>query len=184
MHRHLPENLRRLRKAAGLTQQGLAALAKLPRATVASIEHGQGSPRLDTVMAVADALQVGLDELVSPPPEHRYYKVSIAQAREFVDDHGRYLARLISPLASRGVQVQSVRLAPGCLAEGRPHPKGAQEFFFVHQGCAELLVDEEKVSVEAGALVQFPGHFPHVYSNPSKAVTVEAYSVVALRMGD
>jgi len=184
MHSHLAENLRRLRKAAGLTQQELAALAKLPRATVASIEQSQGSPRLDTVMAVADALRVGLDELVSPPPEHRYYKVGPTQAREFSDDAGRYVARLISPIASRGVQVQSFHLAPGCHAEGRPHPQGAQEFFFVHQGRAELRIAEERVEVEAGALVQFPGHFPHAYVNPSRTIAVEGFSVVALRMGD
>ena len=78
---HLAGNLRHLRKAAGLTQQKLADLAGLPRATLASMEHGGANPGLDGVLAVAAALGVSLDELVLAPPEQRYFVVDGAGGR-------------------------------------------------------------------------------------------------------
>jgi XRE family transcriptional regulator, regulator of sulfur utilization len=179
---HLAANLKRLRKTAGLTQQALADAAHIPRATLASMEQATSNPGLDSVMAVASALSVNLDELVSPPPEHRFFKVSASQVKELLDDEGRYVARMLSPIASRGVQIQHVRMLPGCRAPGRPHPRGAQEFFFTYAGTAQLTVAGEDLQVEAGGLVQFPGHFPHVYANLSPTQAVEAFSVVILAM--
>ncbi|MDD9944917.1 MAG: XRE family transcriptional regulator [Myxococcales bacterium] len=175
---HLAANLRRLRKAAALTQQQLADMAKLPRATLASMERDGANPGLDSVVAVAVALNIGLDELVSPPPEHRFFKVSEDQVKEVRADAGRFVARLLSPIASRGAQVQQVQLRPGCDAHGRAHPMGSQEFFFPYQGTAELVLQDEVVTVESGALVQFPGHLPHVYRNRGRSTDVLAFSVI------
>lgn len=177
---YLAENLRRLRKAAALTQQQLADLAKLPRATLASMERDGANPGLDSVIAVAVALHVGLDELVSPPPEHRFFKVTEGHVKESRADGGRFIARLLSPIASRGVQVQHVVLLPGCDTPGRSHPIGSQEFFFTYEGTAELQLADEQVSVEPGSLVQFPGHLPHVYRNNNRATEVLGYSVITL----
>ncbi|MGD8862505.1 MAG: XRE family transcriptional regulator [Myxococcales bacterium] len=176
----LGPNLRRLRKARGLTQQELAGLASVPRATLASMERDGANPGLEGVVTVARALDVSLDELVSPPPEHRIFKMTAAQAKEYRDDAGRYLSRQLSPLASRGVQLQHVRLSPGCDSRGRPHPMGAQEFFFCFRGTATLTVADEVLQVEPGALVQFPGHLPHRYQNLGASLAVEALSVVIL----
>ena len=178
---HLSANLQRLRHIAGLTQKALALAANLPRATLASLEQGEANPRLDTLLAVASALQVGLDELIAAPPKQRLYKVKVAEAREYRDDHGRYVSRLMSPIASRGVQIQRVTLAPRCSVAGRPHPRGSQEFFVVFSGEAVLEVDGKEVAVEAGSLVQFPGHLPHRYMNRGSA-PAEGYSLVILSL--
>lgn len=153
-------------------------MAKLPRATLASMERDGANPGLDSVVAVAVALNVGLDELVSPPPEHRFFKVPPEQVKEVKADRGRFIARLLSPIASRNAQVQHLRLLPGCDTPGRSHPMGTQEFLFPYEGTAELVLDGEVVSVEPGALVQFPGHLPHVYRNRNRSTDVLAFSVI------
>jgi transcriptional regulator with XRE-family HTH domain len=56
--------LRRLREAAGLTQQELANQAGLSISAVTQTESGQKKdPRLSTVLALARVLGVTLDEL-------------------------------------------------------------------------------------------------------------------------
>ena len=177
----LADNLRRLRKQAGLTQAGLADRCGLPRATLASLEQPGANPALATVLRVAKALDVAVDELVRPQPERRHHKVSPAEQQEYRADKGRFAARLVSPIASKGVQISAVSLQPGCDSVGRPHPEGAQEFFYCHSGTATLRIAEEVVEVEAGALVQFPGHKRHVYINHGKD-TVSAISVVVLHL--
>jgi quercetin dioxygenase-like cupin family protein len=79
------------------------------------------------------------------------------------------------------VQIQTVTLAPGCRSVGRPHPEGAQEFFACLAGTATIQVAEDTVEVEAGCLLQFPGHLRHVYANRG-ALPVQAVSTVVLHL--
>jgi XRE family transcriptional regulator, regulator of sulfur utilization len=178
----LPENLKRLRKHAGLTQAELAEAAGLPRATVANLEQPGANPGVQTAISVAKALGVSLDELLAPPPEHRHYKVPAREQQEYRAEGGQYVARLVSPISSKGVQIHLVTMQPGCRSVGRPHPLGAQEFYYTLTGTSVLHIEDDHVEVEAGSMVQFPGHRRHIYANPSKEVTT-AMSVVVFRMG-
>ncbi|TVR42954.1 MAG: XRE family transcriptional regulator [Planctomycetota bacterium] len=180
MKTDLSGNVRRLRKAAQLTQAQLADAAGLPRATVAALEQPEANPGLQVLLAVARALGVSLDDLVSPPPAHRYYKVPLSERRENCSPDGAFRATMVSPIASRGVQIQNVEMDPGCKYHGQPHPFGSQEFFVVQEGTATLVIDGEAVTLAAGDLVQFPGQLPHTYRNLDPRQGVKALSVVVL----
>lgn len=59
-------NLRRLRVEAGLTQQQLADRAgPLHRTEISLLEHAGREPRLRTIVVLARALGVGVDELLA-----------------------------------------------------------------------------------------------------------------------
>lgn len=58
------ENLVRLRKAAGLSQHDLAVRSTLHRTHIGLLEHGKRMPRLDTVVKLAEALEVSTNDLV------------------------------------------------------------------------------------------------------------------------
>lgn len=62
----LAQNLRRLRDAKKLSQAAIADKAKLSRVAYGNIEAGSASPRVDTLMRIADALEVKLQELLVP----------------------------------------------------------------------------------------------------------------------
>jgi transcriptional regulator with XRE-family HTH domain len=178
----LADNLKRQRKQANLTQAELAEAAGLPRATVANLEQPGANPSVTTIIAVAKALGISIDELLAPPPEHRHYKVMPHEMQEYRAEGGAYIARLLSPISSKGVQIHQVTLQPGCRSIGRPHPLGAQEFFCTQQGTAVLQIEDDRVEVPAGCLVQFPGHRRHIYENPGKEVCL-AISTVVFRLG-
>lgn len=60
------QNLKRMRAAAGMTQQGLATAAALSVSVVSQIEQGTNrDPRMTTLVALAGALGVSVDVLVS-----------------------------------------------------------------------------------------------------------------------
>ena len=61
----LARNVRELRLARGLTQQQMAKLAGLPRATWSNLESGTGNPTLTVLHAVCSAFQVSLEEIVA-----------------------------------------------------------------------------------------------------------------------
>jgi quercetin dioxygenase-like cupin family protein/DNA-binding XRE family transcriptional regulator len=178
----LADNLRRLRRKAELTQAALADLAGIPRATCAAMEQPGANPGVIAVAAVAKALEVSIDDLLTTAPEDRVIRVGPEQQQEYRAERGAFTARLVSPITSRGVQQSVIRMLPGCISVGRPHPSGAQEFLYVVSGTALVTVGSERVEVPSGWLVQFPGHLRHVYANPGRTA-VEALSTVVLHLG-
>ncbi len=177
----LASNLKRLRRLRRMTQSELAERAGLPRATLASMEQPSTNPGIEGAVAVARALGVTVDQLISPPPEDRFTKVPATEISEYRTDDDRFIARRVSPLAETGVDINHVIMLPGCDVRGRPHSHGADEFFYALKGKSQLAIEGELVDVEAGALVQFPGHYTHRYINPSSRRRVEALSVVVSR---
>lgn len=58
-------NLRRLRLAAGLTQEGLSAEAQMAPAEISRLERGGRDPQLLTMVRLARGLKVPVSELVA-----------------------------------------------------------------------------------------------------------------------
>jgi transcriptional regulator with XRE-family HTH domain len=58
-------NLRRLRLAAGLTQERLAAATQMEPAEISRLERGGRDPQLFTMVRLARGLGVGVTELVA-----------------------------------------------------------------------------------------------------------------------
>lgn len=69
------QNLRRYREDKGFTQLDLANRAGVTTRRIANLEKAQGSPRILTIDALADALGVTVVQLLAmqdrkaPPPE-------------------------------------------------------------------------------------------------------------------
>ncbi len=62
----LGANLRRIRRARGLTQEELAEISGLSNRYIGRIERGDANPTLDVMMRLAASVNVGLSELLSP----------------------------------------------------------------------------------------------------------------------
>ncbi|MYH62193.1 MAG: helix-turn-helix transcriptional regulator [Caldilineaceae bacterium SB0675_bin_29] len=60
----LGQRIRRLRSAAGLSQDALARAASIGRVTLVRLEKGEQTPRFKTLGAIARALGVDVSELV------------------------------------------------------------------------------------------------------------------------
>jgi transcriptional regulator with XRE-family HTH domain len=70
------ENLRRLRRRQGFSQEQLAAQASLHRTEIGLLEHGERTCRIDTLIQLAGAMGVTPGELLDgidwiPGPEPR-----------------------------------------------------------------------------------------------------------------
>jgi transcriptional regulator with XRE-family HTH domain len=66
----LAARVKQLREAAGLSQQSLAQAAGLSISVVTQLEQGaKADPRISTVAALARALRVTVDAIITPPAE-------------------------------------------------------------------------------------------------------------------
>jgi transcriptional regulator with XRE-family HTH domain len=58
------ENLARARQRAGLSQEELGVMSSLHRTEVSLLERGMRLPRIDTVIKLAGALEIPIEELI------------------------------------------------------------------------------------------------------------------------
>lgn len=59
-----PANLKKAIKAKGFTQTGLAKQANLPFETVSKWVRGKSFPRIDSLVLIANVLEISIDELL------------------------------------------------------------------------------------------------------------------------
>ena len=77
----LNENLSKLRKERGLTQEALAVKLNVVRQTISKWENGTAVPDADTLCKIADALEVSVAELLgSPVVEEKMDMTAIAKS--------------------------------------------------------------------------------------------------------
>lgn len=102
------ENLTRIREERGLTQKELGRLIGVAEATISNYENGKREPKLDKLVALADALNVSLDELVrgkekEPRPEvrTRLEKVAISDLASLSPSEQKIAISVLTALLSQ-----------------------------------------------------------------------------------
>jgi transcriptional regulator with XRE-family HTH domain len=172
---HLGHNVQALREARGQTQQQIARVAGIPRATWANLESGAANPTLAVLVRVAQALQVRLEELIEPPRRvGRLYKAASLPARV----RGLVTIRKLLPESIAGLELERMELPPGSSMAGVPHTAGTREYLTCERGQVELSAGGAVFKLDPGDVVVFRGDQKHGYRNPGSSTAI-AYSVVA-----
>lgn len=172
----LADNLRQLRRARGKTQQQMAKLAGVPRATWANLESGGANPTLSVLHAAATALQVSLEELLAPPrATGRHYPRDTLPVRT----RGKVRVHKLLPDPVPGMEIDRLELPPGARMTGVPHTPGTREYLTCERGRMLLVASGEQFELAEGDVVAFRGDQRHSYANDGDATAV-GFSVVML----
>lgn len=172
----LADNLKQLRAARGKTQQQMAKLAGLPRATWANLESGGANPTLSVLHAAAAALSISLEELLAPPrATGRHYPAAELETKR----RGKACVRKLLPDPVPGMELERMELVQGARMTGTPHTPGTREYLTCEHGRIELVASGERFVLEPGDVVAFRGDQKHSYANRSRGTSV-GYSVVVL----
>ena len=160
---HVAENLRRLRTAAGLSQQALAEASAVSRRMLVGIESGDANVSLNTLDRIAEALGVKFADLVQAP---------VGASRERIEAlawSGRDPASqavLLASVPARGeVEFWSWTLMPGERYTSFADPAGWHEMFYIIEGCLTLELPEGEQRIDAGDFFVFPSDRDYAYRN-------------------
>jgi len=69
---NISENLRRILRDRGIKQTELAKMSGEPDMAISRLLRGQHTPTVTLLAHVAEALDVSMDRLVSPPPRKNF----------------------------------------------------------------------------------------------------------------
>jgi len=172
----LAANLAQLREVRGVTQQQMARLAGVPRATWAHLESGHANPTLGVLNRVAGALQVTIEELIrAPRPAVKHFPAASLPVRT----RGEVAVRKLLPDPIPGMEIDRMELPPGARMIGVPHVPGTTEYLTCERGEIVLVASGESWTLAPGDVVVFRGDQRHSYANVRDRVAV-GYSVVVL----
>ena len=172
----LGTNIAQLREARGMTQQQMAKLAGVPRATWANLESGNANPTLSVLHRAATALQVTMEELIrAPRPAVKHFPASTVP----VKTRGSVAIRKLLPDPIPGMEIDRMELPAGARLVGIPHVPGTTEYLTCERGTIVLVASGESWTLAPGDVVVFRGDQRHSYANPGDRPAV-GYSVVVL----
>jgi transcriptional regulator with XRE-family HTH domain len=173
-------NLRRLRKAQGLSLERLAELSGVSRAMLGQIETAKSVPTVSLLWRVADALGVPVATLVATEREPTVVVLSRDRASVLVTSDGRYAARSLSPAnRQRSTGFFEITIAPGHREEFPSAQIGTRHNLVVSQGQLTVVIaGDTPITLEEGDAIVFEASNTYVIENPSTS-TATAYLVVA-----
>lgn len=162
----LAGNVRRLRTAEGLTLDALAARAEVSRGMLIQIEQRRVNPSLATLVRIADALDVGVQELVDVGGGHRMRVVSPDEQAVLWQSPGGGSGRLVAGSDGREhVEAWDWTLLPGDEHVAEAHPTGAREIVYVLSGSLSVSAGDQQSTAAAGEAIVFDAEVDHAYRN-------------------
>ncbi|WP_207766356.1 helix-turn-helix domain-containing protein [Serratia marcescens] len=157
--------IRRERERVNLSVTELAKRAGIAKSTLSQLEAGSGNPSLETLWALAMALDVPVSRLISQPSR----QVQVIRAHEgtpALSEQGNYAATLLAtcpPGAQR--DIYRLRVQPGEAKLSRPHPPGTVEHVIISSGRARLGPADQPQELSAGDYISYSADREHVFES-------------------
>jgi transcriptional regulator with XRE-family HTH domain len=155
--------LRRERERVGISIAELGRRASVAKSTVSQLETGTGNPSVETLWALAVALDVPFSRLVEEPPT-QVRVVRAGEGQRLQSDQADFVAKLLAagaPHVRRDLYV--MELEPGKSRSAAAHIPGSVEHIVVGTGRIRTGPAGELVELGPGDYVTFPGDVPHHY---------------------
>ena len=166
-------NCASFRRERGLSLDALSRLSGVSKGMLVEIEQKRTNPSIATVCRIANALNVGLAEILyEKPASARVVQHTSATGKEFWRTAAGSTAVLIDAarVLNVGGELWRWSLAPSETFPGAGHPEGTQEFLYVLRGTLAVDVAGETAQCGAHESLRVRADAPHSYRNPGGVV--------------
>jgi transcriptional regulator with XRE-family HTH domain len=180
----LGERVRVIRRARGLTLDGLGELSGVSRAMISKLERGEKNPTLVVAAKLAEGLGVTLSRLAGM--EERREVVVVPREKRMVmrDPETGFERQLLSPnTVGLGVEFIQNKIPRGSASgEFPPHRKGVEEHIVVERGTLKATLAGSEYFLRQGDALYFEADVPHSFDNAGDEECTY-YLVISSRQG-
>lgn len=164
--------LRRERERQGLSLSETAKRAGIGKSTLSQLESASGNPSVETLWALATALDVQLAQLLTSdrPPLSVIRRGEAMPLPSTTADYSAALLSACPPHARRDVYL--IHQEPGAPRIAQPHPAGTVEHVIVSTGRLRLTVDGDSIDAGPGDYVRHAGDTAHIYEALAPDTTI------------
>jgi len=177
---HFGEKLRMVREHKGLTLKIVADKAGVSESLVSQIERNRVSPAIDTLLALADALDINLEFLFEEYRRERPVQIIRADERRTLAEDDVMYEELAKPDESEkenSFEAYVIKIPAGSHTHRGSYGHIGRELGIITKGTALLKYEKKEYALAAGDSVSFPAGTPHTLENNSKDA-VEAIWIV------
>lgn len=165
--------VKQLRSDQGLTLEMLAERSGVSRAMISKLERGEKNPTLVLAAKVAQALGVGLTDLMGVAESRRaVISTPLNRRMVFRDAETGFERQLLSPaFAKRNVEfVRHVIPRGASSGELPPYRPGTEKYLVVEQGRLGVTIEGQEHLLNVGDALYFEADAPHRFENRGRGV--------------
>ena len=165
---HFGEKLRQVREKKGYTLKVVAQKAGVSESLVSQIERNHVSPAIDTLLALADVLDINLEFLFEEYRKVRPVTIIHADERPTVREDEIIYEELANPKDSKNdISFESYMLKIPANTHTHRGSYGhmGQEFGIILKGRAKLIYEDREYILEEGDSVSYSAAVPHTVEN-------------------
>jgi transcriptional regulator with XRE-family HTH domain len=149
--------LKRIRRQRGITLTALAARTGISKSTLSRLETGHRRPTLDLLLALSQAYNLPLDDLVGAP------EVGDPRIRLKA---GHAKGRTVIPLTRQPDGVQAWKIViPISKVQPEPRAHDGHEWIYVLTGRMRLILGDQDWLLGPGEVAEFDTRVPHWFGS-------------------
>jgi transcriptional regulator with XRE-family HTH domain len=165
--------LRAVRERKGYTLKDVATRATVSESLISQIERNKVSPSIDTLLLIADILDIDYEYLFSDYRQKRKVSIIRKNERGTIRRDGVAFHQLsVNEELSKEFEIEAFLLEVEKNGEkgDREYGHTGMEFGVILEGQAQLIYGNESYKLEKGDSVYFPSDMPHVLKNSGEEV--------------
>lgn len=165
--------LRTVRERKGYTLKDVASRAEVSESLISQIERNKVSPSIDTLLLIADILDIDYEYLFSDYRQKRKVSIIKKADRGTIRRDGIAIHQLsVNDELSKDFEIEAFLLEVEINGQkgDREYGHAGMEFGIILEGQAHLIYGNEIYELNEGDSVHFPSDMPHLLKNSGEVV--------------
>lgn len=162
------EKLRTVRERKHLTLKSVAQRANVSESLVSQIERNKVSPAIDTLLAIADALDISLEFLFEEYSRRRPVSVIHREERRKINEEDVVYEELSDPFSGNGehsFESYTIRIPAGSRTHRGNYGHLGKEMGLIVRGKGILHYGNKEIPLQEGDSITFNAGAPHTLEN-------------------
>ncbi|MBO5730222.1 MAG: helix-turn-helix transcriptional regulator [Treponema sp.] len=162
------EKIRTVRERKGYTLKVVAQRAGVSESLVSQIERNKVSPAIDTLLVLADVLDINLEFLFEEYRRERPVQIIHSQERRTVEEESIIYEELAKPTENDGnhsLESYIVKIPPNSQTLRGSYGHLGRELGFIITGKGQLHYESKVYDLEEGDSVSYSASSPHTLVN-------------------
>jgi transcriptional regulator with XRE-family HTH domain len=162
------DKIRQVREKKKITLKEVAEKAGLSESLISQIERNKVSPAIDTLLNIAEILEIDLEYLFYDLKKSK--KVNLVKAdkrNKIILDKVIYeqLSKTVDDNDEHGIQAYEMHIEVGGKSGSNEYGHKGKELGLIVQGSGEFSIGNEKYILNKGDSLSFDSDIPHLLTN-------------------
>jgi transcriptional regulator with XRE-family HTH domain len=172
------ERIAELRRRRNISIKELAEKTGVTSSLLSQIERGLANPSLNSLRALALALEVPITVFFQESFNGKDLVVRKNKRKKLqLPDSDEVIYELLSPNASKQIEFALMNIKPGVQSIEKPMAHTGEEAAIVLGGSIKLTLGEEELILNDGDSVCIPPNIPHKWQNIDKKDVMVIFAV-------